>query len=241
MMEPLHVAVCEDQPGEREALLALLAESAVPCVSTAFSSGEALLEAWRPRAFDLLLMDIYMEGMSGIEVVKRLRDRGEELPVAFITSSTDHALDSYRLSVLKYIEKPARPRDVAEILELARLKKADVPSLAIRRGGSREEIPLSDISYLEQQGHVVNIHLRDGTVRSTYEKVAALAEELSGRPFFQPHKSFLVHLPYVGHIDGDLKCFVMADGKNVPIRRELMGKARRAWEDHLFARTRGES
>lgn len=39
-------------------------------------------------------------------------------------------------------------------------------------------------------------------------------------------------------MDADLRCFVMADGKNIPIRRELMGKARRAWEEFLFARNR---
>lgn len=239
-MEPLRVAVCEDQAAEAEALLALLGAGSVPCVCEAFPSAEALLEAWRPRAFDLLLMDIYMDGMGGVEAVRRLRDMGEELPVAFITGSADHALEGYRLSVLKYIEKPASARDVEEILELARLKKAGAPALTIRRGGNREDIPLADICYLEQQGHVVHIHLRDGTVRTAYEKVADLARELAGRPFFQPHKSFLVHLPCVARIDADLKCFVMADGKNVPIRRELMGRARRAWEDRLFARVRGE-
>lgn len=125
----------------------LLSQSGVPCVPTVFASGEALLEAWRPHTFDLLLMDIYMDGMTGVETVKQLRDRGEDLPVAFITSSTDHALDSYRLSALKYIEKPVRPGDVLEILELARLKKGNAPALTIQRGGVREEIPVSDIFF----------------------------------------------------------------------------------------------
>lgn len=239
-MEPLYVAVCEDQSEERDALLTLLAESAISCVPTVFPSGEALLEAWQPHTFDLLLMDIYMEGMTGLEAVRQLREQGEELPVAFITSSTDYALDSYRLSALKYIEKPVRPKDVAEILTLARLKKADAPSLTIQYNGRQENIFLSEIFYLEQQGHVVNIHLKSGLVRTVYDKISAIAKRLEDRPFFQPHKSFLVHLAFVGHIDADLKCFVMADGKNIPIRRELMGKARRAWETYLFTRARGD-
>ena len=112
------------------------------------------------------------------------------------------------------------------------------PALTIQRGGVREEIPVSDIFYLEQQGHVVNIHLKDGTVKTAYEKASAVAQRLTGQPFFQTHKSFLVHLAFVGHMDADLRCFVMADGKNIAIRRELMGKARRAWEEFLFARNR---
>ena len=237
-MEPLHIAICEDQAEEKEALLALLAQSGVPCVCTVFSSGEALLEAWRPHEFDLLLMDIYMDGITGLEAVKRLREQGEELPVAFITSSTDHALDSYRLSALKYIEKPVRLKDVTDIVTLARLKKQDAPSLAIHRNGRQENIPVADICYLEQQGHVVNIHLKDETVITTYEKIATMAVRLADQPFFQPHKSYLVHLAFVARVNTDLRCFVMTNGKNIPIRRELMGKARRAWEYGLFARNR---
>lgn len=237
-MEPLYIAICEDQPEEKAALLTLLADSPIPCLPTAFASGEELLAAWRPHTFDLLLMDIYMDGITGVETLKRLRDQGEDLPVAFITSSTDHALDSYRLSALKYIEKPVTARDVADILELARLKKAQVPALLVQWNRTEESIPLSQLLFLEQQGHVVQLYLKNGTTRPIYEKLSAVASRLEGHPFFQPHKSFLVHLPYVEHIDMELRCFVMSDGQNVPIRRDLMGKAKRAWEDYLFARTR---
>lgn len=240
-MGPLHIAICEDQPAERDILLALLEQDPTPCTATVFTSGEALLAAWEPHAFDLLLMDIYMDGMTGVEAVRRLRERGEALPVAFITSSADYALDSYRLSALKYMEKPVRPEDVAELLELAWLKKARAPALSVQWNGNSDRIPLSDILYLEQQGHVVRIHLRDGAVRQVYEKLSEAAVRLAGQPFFQTHKSFLVHLAHVERIDADLRCFVMADGKNIPIRRELMGRARRAWEDWLFAHTRGDS
>ena len=238
-MDPLYIAICEDQPQEQEMLVELLEKSGFPCIATVFDSGEALLSAWAPHTFDLLLMDIYMDGMTGVEAVKRLRNRGEELPVAFITSSVDHALDGYRLSALKYIEKPVTSRDVADILELARLKKAHAPSLAVQWNGNENLIPLSDLLYLEQQGHVVHIHLKSGAVRQVYNKLSDIAPQLTGQPFFQPHKSFWVHLASVRSIDTDLKCFVMSDGKNVPIRRELMGKAKRAWENWLFARTRG--
>lgn len=219
----------------------MLGKNGFPCVPTVFDSAEALLAAWEPHTFDLLLMDIYMDGITGVEAVKLLRDRGEELPVAFITSSIDHALDSYRLSALKYIKKPVSPKDVAEILELAWLKKVHAPSLAVQWNGNEDLIPLSGLLYLEQQEHVVHIHLKGGAVQYVYKKLSDMAGQLTGQPFFQPHKSFLVHLAFVRNINAGLKCFVMSDGKNIPIRRELMGKARRAWEDWLFAHTRGNS
>ena len=70
-MEPLNLAICDDLPEEREALLALLEQAPIPTVCTQFASGEELLEAFRPGKFDLLLMDIYMDGMTGVEAVKK--------------------------------------------------------------------------------------------------------------------------------------------------------------------------
>ena len=62
-MEPLNLAICDDLPEERKALLALLEQAPIATNCTQFGSSEELLEAFRPGKFDLLLMDIYMDGM----------------------------------------------------------------------------------------------------------------------------------------------------------------------------------
>ncbi|MEG0895540.1 MAG: LytTR family DNA-binding domain-containing protein, partial [Oscillospiraceae bacterium] len=159
-METLKIAICEDTHSEEEKLLALLNKSDIPTSCTVFTSGEALLKTYEPQAFDLLLMDIYMGGITGVETVSKIREIDEDVPVAFITTSTDHALESYRLSALKYIEKPFKQKDIEEILTLAQLKKSNVPSLVIKKNGIEEKIPFSQILYLEQQTHQVNIYLK---------------------------------------------------------------------------------
>lgn len=237
-MEALQVAVCEDQAAERETLLSILAECAVANVPTVFASGEDLLAAYRPGRFDLLLMDIYMDGMTGIQAVERVRQVDESIPVAFLTTSTDHAMESYRLSALMYLEKPVRREKIQEMLELARMKRDNGPALVVSRNGAAEKLPLADLLYLEQQGHMVYIHLRNGQT-TVYDKLSALLPQLEGPSFFQSHKSYCVHLAHVARINTDLRCFVMANGKNIPIRRDLLGKAKRAWEDFLFAQARG--
>lgn len=240
-MEPLKIAICEDTHSEEEKLLALINKSNVPTSCTVFTSGEALLKAYEPQAFDLLLMDIYMGGMTGVEAVSKIREIDEDIPVAFITTSTDHALESYRLSALKYIEKPFKQKDVEEILKLAQLKKSNVPALMIKRNGKAEKIPFSQILFLEQQTHQVNINLKNGDTVQIYEKLSTLLPQLAEQDFFSPHKSFSVNLSFVRFIDMELKCFVMQNNKNVPIRRESISKAKKALEGFLFHRTRGLS
>ncbi|WP_313523765.1 LytTR family DNA-binding domain-containing protein [Anaerotignum sp.] len=238
-MEELHIAICEDTQSEEEKLLALLEQSEIPNRCTVFTSGEALLEAYQPQTFDLLLMDIYMGGMTGVQAVTKIRELDEEIPIAFITTSTDHTLESYRLSALKYIEKPFQKKDIEEILKLAQLKKRDAPSLVIHRNGKAEKILFSQILYLEQQTHQVMIYLKSGETMQVYDKLSAFSPQLVGQAFFTPHKSFSVNLAFVRMIDIELKCFVMQNNKNVPIRRESMGKAKKAYEGFLFGRTRG--
>ena len=72
-----------------------------------------------------------------------------------------------------------------------------------------------------------------------YEKLQNLLPQLEEQPFFHPHKSFTVNLICVEYIDNELRCFHMQNGKNVPIRRETLGKAKKALETYLFDRTRG--
>ena len=156
-MEPLTLAICDDLPEEREKLLRLLELSPITTVCAQFGSSEELLSAFRPGKFDLLLMDIYMDGMTGVEAVQRIRELDERIPIAFTTTSTEHALEGYRLSVLKYLEKPVRQKDVNDLLRLVQLQRDSAPRLAIQQSGEVQRLPLSELVCLEQRGHHVLI------------------------------------------------------------------------------------
>ena len=239
-MEPLNLAICDDLPEEREKLLALLEQAPIATNYTQFASGEELLEAFSPGKFDLLLMDIYMDGMTGVEAVQKIREMDKAIPIAFTTTSTDHTLESYRLSVLKYLEKPVHQKDINDLLRLVKLQRDSAPRLAIRQNGETQKIPLAELFYLEQKGHHVMISRKDGSVLQLYGKLSDLLPQLEGQPFFCPHKSYCVDLAFVRRINEEYQCYKMSDGKNVPISRTNRAKAKRAWEDFLFAQTRGD-
>ena len=239
-MEPLRLAICDDLPEEREALLALLEQAPIATVCAQFASSEELLEAFRPGGFDLLLMDIYMDGMTGVEAVRKIREMDETIPIAFTTTSTEHTLESYRLSVLKYLEKPVRQKEINDLLRLVKLQRDSVPRLTVQQNGTVQKLPFSGLLYLEQKGHHVMISRKDGSIVQLYGKLSDLLPQLEEQPFFCPHKSYCVNLAFVRGINEEYQCYEMADGKNVPISRSNRSKAKRAYEDFLFARTRGE-
>ena len=137
MSDVLKIAVCEDETDQRNRLLALLDESSIKNTYSVFENGEKLLKVFERGKYDLILMDIYMDSeLSGIETVKLIRKKDKDISVAFVTTSKDHALESYRLSAIKYIEKPYSKENIEDTLSLALLKKQDTPSLLAQKNGS---------------------------------------------------------------------------------------------------------
>ena len=116
------LAICEDDPGEREFLCSLCGEllSArhIPHVLTPFSSAEDLAETLErdSRAFDLLLLDIQMDGMSGMELAQALYRRRAPVRFLFITGCADYALEGYQVHPVHYLLKPVDRSSLEEAL-----------------------------------------------------------------------------------------------------------------------------
>lgn len=237
-MESLQIAICEDSIDEQNRILYILEHSNFPVNITVFDCGEKLLENYNEGKFDLIFMDIYMPGISGVETITQIRRVDESVPVAFTTTSTDHTLESYRLNALKYIEKPVKERAVYELLELAQLRKKNAPHLTLKIRGKEVAIQFEKIVHIEQKSHNIFLLLTGGEIIKANERLEHIEPQFERLDFFRCHKSFLVNLSYVKNIDRELMVFVMKEGKNVHIRRESMVVARKAFETYLFKMSR---
>lgn len=71
-----------------------------------YESGETFLEAARKAPFTAAFLDIYMDGMTGMEAAKKLRKTDTDCLLVFITTSTDHALEGFQVRALHYLVKP---------------------------------------------------------------------------------------------------------------------------------------
>lgn len=237
-MEHLKIAVCEDSLEDQSNLVYILENSAFPANITIFNCGEDLLTDYSKGKLDLIFMDIYMSGISGVETVTEIRKMDETIPIAFTTTSTDHTLESYRLNALKYIEKPVKEKAVHELLELAQLRKKNVPHLIVKINGKHISIPFERILYAEQKSHTLFLFLTGGEIIKANEKLDNVEDQFEGHPFFRCHKSYLVNFSYVKNLDKELMVFKMKEGNNVHIRRESMTIVRKAFETYLFKMSR---
>ena len=236
-MEELKLALCEDDKEEMERLMDLAQAAAVPVRVTAFENGEAFLADYRPGRFDMVFMDIYMDGISGVGAVRRLREQEPELPVAFVTSSQDHALDGYRLKVAKYIEKPVTKEDMDSAIALA-AQWREQAAVEVVLQEKKLSLPVNRLVLVEQRAHYLLFWFEGGGTKQAKGRLDELEPQLAGFPFFRSHKSYLANLSHVVGIDQGLLVFCMKDGQSVYIRRDLLKKAKNAWEDWLFAQAR---
>ena len=96
LLEPYRLAICEDDPRERQSLESLQ-KRGIPGEVASYPSTEALDSSLQEGRgpFDLLLLDIQMAGINGMEFAKTLRDRGDEVRILFITGAAEYALEGY--------------------------------------------------------------------------------------------------------------------------------------------------
>ncbi|MCC8027911.1 MAG: LytTR family DNA-binding domain-containing protein [Clostridium sp.] len=232
MNTPLKIAICEDCSEDTQRLIDCILRSGIPAAWDQFESGEALLAAFHPGKYDLMLLDIYMNGMEGVELAGIIRSQDESVVLAFTTSSEEHTLESYRLGALKYLVKPVEARAVGESMLLADMARRHRHNLSLMSGGRWIELPLDTILYLEAQNHTVLVHTFSGILRASQsERLAEIELRLPCPPFLRCHYSYIVNLRYVQSADQD---FVMRNGDRVYIRQKELKKHTNAYKSWLL-------
>ena len=199
-----------------------------------FTNGDDLLHAHGTECMDLIILDIIMPLFNGIETAKELRNIDREVPIIFLTSSKDYAVDSYDVKAYYYLLKPIDNSKFFNILNgyLASTEKHHEIFLAKTHSGYRK-INLQDICYIEAQNKVVDIILNNGTTVEVYELFSKCEEIFSGKKyFFKCHRSYIVNLSYVSQFT-KTEIFT-GTGTSIPISRNRYTEFKEAYFEHMF-------
>lgn len=238
-MEQLRVGICEDDKDARVKILSMVTESMERVTVEAFESAEELLDNFYPGKFDLLILDIYMGKMTGIEALEKIRETDTRVVAAIATTSQDFALESYRLRAARYLEKPVREEEIKELLQDVIRKKEAEPHYEGETGGERVRVPFDCVLFVEQRGKTICLHMEDGKELVFRGKLDEEEKKFPEKYFLRCHKSFLVNLSKIKGIDRELLTFVMLDGQQVHIHRQGFFAAKRAYEQYLFSIAKG--
>lgn len=216
----IKIAICDDLASEREQINLMLLSNQIKerkweFEITQYESGENLfmdLEEYI-YVFDLIILDIYMDGTNGMEIARKIRQKGIKTPIVFLTASPDFALESYDVNAFGYILKPIGVDKLISVLERL-LVYYDRPRVSIQCDRKRRYLFLDEIVYVESQNHNIYVHLSGGEVLTSGEKLSSLENMMDDR-FLRCHQSFLVNMSYIADVAED---FILKDGTRIPIR-----------------------
>lgn len=178
---------------------------------------------------DILLLDIEMPGMTGIELAKKIRRYNETVPIVFITGYSDYIAEGYDVSALHYLLKPIDKAKLYSVLDKA-VKQIgrNEKMLNLEIAGETFFVPLHDIRYIEVSGNYITVHAKkDFKVKKTLAEFSALLDER----FTRTGRSFIVNLGYVRRIT---KTDVyLSSGETVPLSRGMYDAVNRAVIDKV--------
>lgn len=196
----LSIAVCDDNIRECAHIAAkikgILRELKVPFLLCQFHSGKELLKA--PEAFDILFLDIIMDGLDGMKTAELFRKTAADKLLIFISSSRKYVFEAYDVEAFWYLVKPIDDKKLKKALQRAvqKLEKSPKSFLIVNKDRQKKKLFLDNIYYFEIKGRMIYVHGTDG-IFTYYEQIGRLEERLIGEGFFRCHKSYLINLKYV--------------------------------------------
>lgn len=222
------VALCDDEDIVCQQLESYLNRFSVeyqePVELEVFRSAEELLAA--EASYSILLLDIQMEGMNGMNAARELRRRGCAAMIFFITSMTQYAIEGYEVHAFSFLKKPLRYELFAERMRdaLRGLKRSAGQLLQFRTANGLIQVNTNEVCYIESFRHEIRFVCTHFSFSQGEAPLSVLERKLSQCGFFRTHKSYLVNMRNIRLI-GDAE-ISMVDGHSVPLskhrRREFL-------------------
>ena len=195
------------------------------------------MSQFQPEAWDVIFIDQYMDGLSGIDTARKIREKDKLAALVFVTTSVSHAVESYGVRACGYLVKPYDYGDFEKTMELAGVEK--IRSARFVRV-EQEKVLLREILWCDKDEHYTQIHTdRRGVLRFRLP-FGELAGLLAPYPQFLPcYKGCIVNAERVERIDALV--FRMDNGAGVPFAQREKKKLEGLYSSYLFQREREDA
>ncbi len=226
----IKIAVLEDEKEfmdkETEVLENYFEKNNVKYVIEPYLSSEWFLLGMKEEVYDIYILDVEMPFKNGLEVAREIRKLYPDPTLIFVTNYIDYAIEAYEVNTYRYIPKAVLEQKLPQALDalLPSLLLTEERYYIIKKRGSSERIPLSDIYYLKKEGKYVVIIHRKGESRIR-ESLSAVFTDLKSREFIAVDKSYVVNIRHIMKING--YNLIMRNDMVVPVGMSRMPKIRK--------------
>jgi two-component system response regulator AlgR len=237
------IVVVDDEPPARMRLSSIIEELGLGEVVAQAGNGRAALEAVEQAGAQIVLMDIRMPGMDGLEAARHLGKLEAPPAVIFTTAYEEHALAAFEANAVDYLLKPIRKERLAGALERARsLTRAQLEALELDHCGPKARthlsatlqgnlrlVPVGEVRFLRAEHKYVTA--RHGQGELVLDEPLTQLEEEFGDRFLRVHRNALVAVEHVRGLsrEADGRTCVMLAGvdERVEVSRRLLAAVRK--------------
>ena len=228
----LNIAICDDEEIIREQIKELTEKEKSGLCMELYETGDALLASG--KQFDIVFLDIQMEGTDGIETAKRLRQRDEDTILIFITGIREYVFEAFDVAAFHYLLKPIEVDKFREVFrragrELEKRKSKRRETVFIKTRNRSFSLEKDSILYIESRGKKVEIHTTGETIEA-YASMNEMEGQLGGG-FFRCHRGYLVNMAYVAEYDSG--SITLNNGEYVYLAKEKYGEFVKAYMRYL--------
>ena len=219
----LKIAYCDDEKSDRDRIMYALTHIEEKWKErfeiSPFNSGESLCDALEVNSYDIILLDILMTGIDGIQTAKNIGTLGEDSKIIFISSCDDKLRDLFRVGTIAFLDKPLNTGNLEEALQeaITMIKKDENNIFTYKIGKDTCFIALNDIKYFESNKHEIHIHTNKniiiyyGTLKTVLEQIG------QNVAFVAAHKSYIVNFKYSEIVKNCIN--IKGSDANIPISR----------------------
>lgn len=238
----LIIAICDDLELDRKYITNLIQDYPTPLsyfvrIMT-FTSGEDLVTYYMNEniGFDVIFLDIYMAGENGIKTAEKIREFDSQCKIIFTTTSTDHALDSFKVFPFNYLIKPIT-KDVFNMVfekAVSNIDKEKQEGITVKTENQIKNILNKNIKFIESVSRKILIHTTQGVV-SIYSKLDEIEAKINDERFLRCHKSFLVNMDYIASVED--YSFILTDNTEVPIKQRTFACIKKNYYAYIVDKT----
>lgn len=196
---------------------------------------ELVTQIERGVHYDVILLDIFMSGINGIQCAKDIRNYDNPVKIIFLTSSTEFAVESYSVKAYQYLLKPICKENLFMVLRsLEReIDAAEQYNFIFRSKTGITKIALSKLEYCEVINRKIILHLINGDECECSFRMNDLEEKLKDfGMFLKPHRSFLVNMNHIRTLN--THSIIMECGVKIPVPREKYAQIKQIYMEYIF-------
>lgn len=231
MEKNLTVAVCDDEAPALDIISAsvkkVFATHGVEAQVDVFRRPADLWAAVQKQTYNLLFLDINMEGIDGIRLGKKIASRGAAPDIVFVSSNTGRVFETFDVNPFGFVRKDNFLKDISGVIERYVKQKLAKPNSFLRfelRGrGGLITVNVAVVKYVECLRNEQVFHMDGKDSCSIFSRMKTLEEQLSPFGFIRIHKGYMVNCRYITRFDNS--SVTLSSGEELPVGRSKHAEA----------------